>query len=82
MTTPSDNTHTQQLWTTIWASIYDDESASNALIHAIHDSYFLVAIIDNDFINSTSIWSVFHELVGLGGDGGGTGSATHQYALP
>lgn len=82
MTTPSDNTHTQQLWTTIWASIYDDESASNALIHTIHDSYFLVAIIDNDFINSTSIWSVFHELVGLGGDGGGTGSATHQYALP
>lgn len=41
-----------------------------------------MAIIDNDFINSTSIWSVFHELVGLGGDGGGTGSATHQYALP
>jgi len=72
-----------QLWTTIWASIYDDESASNALLHSIHDTYFLVAIIDNDYVSSTSIWSVFHELVGLsaGGDNGGTGGATHQYAL-
>lgn len=71
----------EQLWTTIWAAIYDDESASNALIHSIHDTYFLVAIIDNDFIIG-SLWSLFHELVGLTGASGGSGAAPHQYALP
>jgi methylenetetrahydrofolate reductase (NADPH) len=32
-----------QLWQSLWASIYDDESASSALLHSIHDTYFLVA---------------------------------------
>ena len=77
------SSHTSQLWTSIWAAIYDDESASNALIHRIHDTYFLVAIVDNDFVaGPNSIWAVFHELVGLAGAEGGTGAATHQYALP
>lgn len=85
MVTDYEKNTNKQLWTTIWAPIYDDESASNALIHAIHDSYFLVAIIDNDYCSGsslTSLWSVFHELVGLNGGEGGSGTATHQYALP
>jgi len=46
----------------LWAAIYDDESKSCALLHNIHDTYFLVAIIDNDFITHSSIWNVFDEL--------------------
>lgn len=37
------------LWTHLWATAYLEDSRSAALLHDIHDSYYLVAIIDNDF---------------------------------
>ena len=40
-----------QLWLTAWASLYDDESESSALIHDIYESYFLVAVFDNNFMD-------------------------------
>jgi methylenetetrahydrofolate reductase (NADPH) len=39
-----------QLWVSAWASLYDDESESAALLYDMHDSYYLVAIVDNDYI--------------------------------
>lgn len=47
-----------QLWTDAWASLYDDETDSSALLYDVHDSYFLVAIVDNDFIDS-QLYSYF-----------------------
>ena len=41
-----------QLWTAAWAELYDDETDSSALLYEIHDTYFLVAIIDNEYIES------------------------------
>jgi methylenetetrahydrofolate reductase (NADPH) len=38
------------LWTTQWSPIYDDDSSSADLIHAMHDTYFLVNVVDHDFI--------------------------------
>ena len=32
--------------------MYDDESESSELIYGIHDTYYLVAIVDNDFVDS------------------------------
>lgn len=46
-----------RLWIDLWASLYDDESLSAALLHNIHDSYFLVAVVDNDFIDA-HLWEV------------------------
>ncbi|CAM9644273.1 unnamed protein product [Choristocarpus tenellus] len=46
-----------RLWIDLWASVYDDESKSAALLHEIHDTYFLVAIVDNDYI-SGNLWEV------------------------
>lgn len=46
------------LWLTMWASLYDDESRSAELIHEIHDTYFLVSIVDNNFVNG-EIWDIF-----------------------
>jgi methylenetetrahydrofolate reductase (NADPH) len=48
------------LWINMWAALYDDASAASELIHEIHDSYFLVSIVDNDFVNG-DIWKVFGE---------------------
>lgn len=40
-----------QLWLDQWASLYDEDSASHSLIHSIHDSYFLINVVDHDFVN-------------------------------
>eukprot|EP00557_Chaetoceros_sp_GSL56_P002762 CAMPEP_0176500762 /NCGR_PEP_ID=MMETSP0200_2-20121128/13768_1 /TAXON_ID=947934 /ORGANISM="Chaetoceros sp., Strain GSL56" /LENGTH=594 /DNA_ID=CAMNT_0017899539 /DNA_START=466 /DNA_END=2250 /DNA_ORIENTATION=+ len=39
------------LWTSMWLNLYDFESKSYSLIEDIRDKYFLVAIIDNDFVS-------------------------------
>lgn len=38
------------LWLSLWGSIYPRESASAALIQSFHDDYFLVNIVDNDYV--------------------------------
>jgi methylenetetrahydrofolate reductase (NADPH) len=39
------------LWLSEWASIYPKGSESHSLCHRIYNSYFLVNIVDNDFVN-------------------------------
>jgi len=50
------------LWIRTWADIYHEESLSYDLINDIHDQYFLVNIVDNDFING-DIFQIFDDLV-------------------
>lgn len=53
------------LWRTVWASIYDGDSPSWELLGGISGSYFLVNIVDNDFVtgnvshNGLGIFAVF-----------------------
>ncbi|KAF4319806.1 hypothetical protein G195_004769 [Phytophthora kernoviae 00238/432] len=37
------------LWLKLWASLYENGSQSAKLLREIHDTYFLVSIVDNDF---------------------------------
>ncbi|ETV95252.1 methylenetetrahydrofolate reductase [Aphanomyces invadans] len=46
------------LWLSMWASLYNDESPAHALIHQIRDTFFLVSIVDNNFVNG-NIWDAF-----------------------
>ncbi|CAI5729819.1 unnamed protein product [Peronospora destructor] len=46
------------LWLKLWASLYEEGSQSAKLLHEIHDTYFLVSIVDNDFVNG-NIWDLF-----------------------
>ncbi len=39
-----------RLWLLQWASIYNDESQSHELLYNIHDTFFLVNVVDNNFI--------------------------------
>jgi methylenetetrahydrofolate reductase (NADPH) len=43
-----------QLWVDAWASLYEEESESNDLLYQVHDTFYLVAIVDNDFIGDGS----------------------------
>ncbi len=47
------------MWLTFWASLYDEESPSYKTLHDIHDSFYLVAIVCNDFL-SDSLWLVLN----------------------
>ena len=49
------------LWRAAWASAYPSDSPSHRNIMTIHDSYFLVNVVDNDFIRG-NIFEIF-ELV-------------------
>lgn len=47
------------LWTSMWSNLYDYDSDSFDLIETIRDTYYLCAIIDNDYIsesNRPSLW--------------------------
>ncbi len=43
------------LWINDWASIYNEKSDSYNILHEIHDSYYLVNIVDNDFVDGDLI---------------------------
>lgn len=44
-----------ELWHSQWAKIYDEGSVSRQVIETIHDTFFLVNIVDNDYINCKMI---------------------------
>ena len=46
------------LWTTLWLTLYDFDSPSYELIENIRDTYYLCALIDNDFTGqrNKTIW--------------------------
>ncbi|KAJ3441127.1 methylenetetrahydrofolate reductase [Anaeramoeba flamelloides] len=51
------------LWTSQWGDRYQEGSNSQKIIQNIHNTYFLMNIVDNDFIHSssytkTNVWSV------------------------
>ena len=48
------------LWNSDWASLYEENSASHKLIESIADGYFLMNIVENDFING-DIFKLFVE---------------------
>ena len=39
------------IWSTMWLNLYDFGTESRELLEDIRDTYFLVAIIDNDFVS-------------------------------
>ena len=49
----------------MWLNLYDYESESYELIEKIRDTYYLVAIIDNDFTSGKKDGSTFQLLDAL-----------------
>jgi hypothetical protein len=55
------------LWSSMWLNLYDFDTESFELIEGIHDTYFLVAIIDNDYVSGnnsegSSLWRAMLEV--------------------
>lgn len=49
------------LWSQ-WKSIYDTESKSHKLIQEIHDTYYLVNVVDNDYVKG-DMFAFFSKLL-------------------
>ncbi|XP_016141802.1 methylenetetrahydrofolate reductase-like [Sinocyclocheilus grahami] len=53
------------LWIEQWAKLYEDESPSRMIIQYIHDNYFLVNLVDNDFPLDSCLWQVMEDMFTL-----------------
>ena len=57
--------HTQDeafaLWIEQWGKLYEEESPSRMIIQYIHDNYFLVNLVDNEFPLDNCLWQVVED---------------------
>ncbi|EQB79042.1 methylenetetrahydrofolate reductase [Camelus ferus] len=49
------------LWTEQWGKLYEEESPSRMIIQHIHDNYFLVNLVDNEFPLDNCLWQVVED---------------------
>ncbi|XP_005528360.1 methylenetetrahydrofolate reductase (NADPH) isoform X4 [Poecile atricapillus] len=49
------------LWIEQWAKLYEEESPSRMIIQYIHDNYYLVNLVDNDFPLENCLWQVVED---------------------
>lgn len=55
------------LWTNMWLNLYDVDTQSYELIENIRDTFYLVAIIDNDYVSQGENGNLFECLLRVGG---------------
>uniref|UniRef100_W5MEH5 Methylenetetrahydrofolate reductase (NADPH) n=2 Tax=Lepisosteus oculatus TaxID=7918 RepID=W5MEH5_LEPOC len=53
------------LWIEQWAKLYEEESPSRMIIQYIHDNYYLVNLVDNDFPLDSCLWQVIEDMFEL-----------------
>ncbi|CAG2164010.1 unnamed protein product [Oppiella nova] len=53
------------LWIQKWAQLYDEKSGSHALLHYIHDNYYLVNLVDNDFPKECCLWQLLEDMFAI-----------------
>ncbi|XP_041130627.1 methylenetetrahydrofolate reductase-like [Polyodon spathula] len=53
------------LWIEQWAKLYEEESPSRMIIQYIHDNYYLVNLVDNDFPLENCLWQVIEDMCKL-----------------
>jgi methylenetetrahydrofolate reductase (NADPH) len=57
------------LWREVWGNAYDEESSSYDLLHGMVDRYYLINIVENDYVKG-NIWEFIHAVLQqLGGAG-------------
>lgn len=49
------------LWIEQWGKLYEEESLSRTIIQDIHDNYFLVNLVDNEFPLDNCLWQVVED---------------------
>lgn len=55
------------LWIEKWASLYEKDSPSHAVIDKICKNYYLVNLVDNDFPKESVLWTILDEMLRTAG---------------
>ncbi|XP_077787158.1 methylenetetrahydrofolate reductase (NADPH)-like isoform X3 [Podarcis muralis] len=50
------------LWIEQWAKLYEEESLSRMILQYMHDNYYLVNLVDNDFPLDSCLWQVLEDV--------------------
>jgi len=53
------------LWTEQWGKLYPKDSQSYKIIENIHDTYYLVNLVDNNFPSQTCLFEIVNEMLAL-----------------
>lgn len=53
------------LWNESWGRLYEAGSQSRQLIQDIHDNYYLVNLVDNEFPKETCLWELVDRMLDL-----------------
>ncbi|KAL3862448.1 hypothetical protein ACJMK2_008412 [Sinanodonta woodiana] len=56
------------LWIEGWGKLYPDGSKSRDIIQNIHDNYYLVNLVDNEFPKMTCLWEIIERMLKLAGE--------------
>jgi hypothetical protein len=51
------------LWGTHWASLYSPESTSHHIISHIQNTYYLVNLVDNDFVSGNVLFQLVNKVL-------------------
>ena len=49
------------LWQTYWGTLYPEASESRRIITEIQNTYYLVNLVDNDFVKGNKLFSMIDE---------------------
>ncbi|TMS34454.1 hypothetical protein L596_002044 [Steinernema carpocapsae] len=50
-------------WLSTWAAIYPEGSISTKILQEVHDNYYLVTVVDNDYVKDTVIFEALAKAV-------------------
>ena len=46
------------LWEHQWGRIYPEKSTAREIIHTIHDTYYLINLVDNDYVAGNKLFDI------------------------
>ena len=52
-----------ELWRTHWSVLYPKDSPSRQLIDYIQETYYLVNLVDNDFVSGNVLWRLVDDVL-------------------
>ena len=53
------------LWHQKWAQLYEEGSPSRRVIEHIHDNYYLVNLVDNQFTKDCCLWQLLQDMLDI-----------------
>ena len=51
------------LWLESWGSLYQEGSTSCHIIQFIHDTYYLVNLVDNDYVKGSVLFEIIERML-------------------